>query len=134
MENHKNGFTEQSLGIRLLPEGGLMKKFLMLLVMGFSISAGAETYKCKLHRLNGGQLIQVFLIKPPEQGGYSTDFPGEGYRVNVWTYETSFGVEINNLSTKSIELSTQITLDSIGGIFDLTFKAADIRLTCNSEH
>ena len=109
-----------------------MKLFGIIIVAFFPVLAAADTYYCKLTGLNQGQIIREFMLQPPKEGRILTALPGSTYRITVWTYEASVGIEIENLVNQSTELSTQMTFDT-HGIFDLTFRAADLRLTCSFE-
>jgi hypothetical protein len=108
-----------------------MKPFTVLALILLSSSAFADTHECDLRGLSQGQQIRKFELKAPNQVRVLTTLPGDTYRVVVWIYEGSIGVQVENLLSNSIELSTQMTSDSTHGDFDLTVKAADFRLACS---
>jgi hypothetical protein len=111
--------------------GTSMKLIVIFTAMFFAASAHADQYTCRLNGLSQGQLIREFLVQAPDHARILTTLPDGSRQVTVWTYEGSMGVEIENLLDHSTELSTQMTFEN-NGIFDLTFKSADVRLTCTN--
>src|SRR4051812_43556628 len=107
-----------------------MKLCKIMIFALFPALAAADTYNCSLTGLSHGQSLRKFKLQPPNEGRILTNLPGDTYQITAWTYEASVGVEIGNLKVHSTELSAQMTLDN-HGIFDLTFRAADLRLTCS---
>lgn len=111
-----------------------MRRILLLMfVLVLPNPSRADSFNCKLVGILQGQLVREFMLRPPGAGRVVTSLPGNTYRITVWTYEASIGVEIENLVSHSSELTTQSTFESSRGNFDLAFKAADVRLTCTSE-
>jgi hypothetical protein len=89
----------------------------------FSSVALADAYDCTIRDLVVGKELSKFSLIPPKHNNEKIELPN-GDQLEVWSYNTSVGVNLTKLPTNKI-ISSQMNFDGSGS-FRMVFESFDL--------